>query len=113
MLSLEGVTAIGAFAITPDVIPEGSKRRRYARSGLALGAVHSVKGQEVKGDKIRLLIRRRMWNEFWLPVVGFEKRYIVSTQGQVKRLHGIRGSGLLKPTKYRYLRVNIACPRRR
>ena len=47
-------------------------------------------------------------NEFWLPVPGFERRYIVSTKGQVKRLFGSRGPGLLKPTEQRYLRVTLS-----
>ena len=35
-------------------------------------------------------------NEFWLPVPGFERRYIVSTKGRIKRLFGSNGPGLLK-----------------
>jgi hypothetical protein len=47
-------------------------------------------------------------NEFWLPVPGFERRYIVSTKGQVKRLFGSSGPGLLKLTQYRYMRVTLS-----
>ena len=48
-------------------------------------------------------------NEFWLPVVGFEHRYIVSTKGRVKRLFGRFGPGLLKANKnWRYQRVNLS-----
>ena len=50
-----------------------------------------------------------MWNEFWLPVPGFERRYLVSSKGRVQRLIGSRGSGLLKiggTQRYRQVRLS-------